>query len=231
MATDAKQVLLKVEGVSAAYDSHQVLEDVSLDVRDGEFLGIIGHNGAGKSTLLKVMASFMKVTAGHVNGASSNGTNIRIGMVPQGLSVFPRMTVAENLAIPELSAKGARDLVPVEEVIELFPILGERTSQAAGNLSGGEQRMVAIAMALRLEPQLLLLDEPSLGLAPMLAHGIVDAVDEARRRFGYSVVVVEQNLDILLRRTDRLLALRQGELVWEGKPDEITDTRTLWEHF
>lgn len=229
--SEVATALLRIEGLYAGYGSRTVLEDVAMEVANVEFVGVIGHNGAGKSTLLKVIAGFLTPRQGRVETASLDGEKLRVGLVPQGLSVFPRMTVAENLQIPEIAGSSGASLVPVGEVVDLFPILGERLKQAAGNLSGGEQRMLAIAMALRLKPHLLLLDEPSLGLAPKLAHGIMDAVDEARRRYGYAVIVVEQNLDILLRRTDRLLAVRQGRIVWEGTAAQIADTRALWEHF
>ena len=219
--------VLRVEGICAGYGAFDVLKDVSVEVRDGEFLGVIGHNGAGKSTLLKVMAGFLSPSAGRVVKEPS----LRIGLVPQGLAVFPRMSVADNLRVPEIARGRGRELVPTEQVLEMFPVLEERLAQAAGNLSGGEQRMLAIGMALRLAPQLLLLDEPSLGLAPLLVRRIMEAVDEARLRLGYCVVVVEQNLEVLLKRADRLVAVRQGALAWEGAPQAITDTRVLWEHF
>jgi branched-chain amino acid transport system ATP-binding protein len=223
-ATAARD-LVRIEGLVAGYGSFDVLRSIDLAVRDGELLGIIGHNGAGKSTLLRVIAGVLSPVSGTVVAPG------RIGLVPQGMSVFPHMTVAENLTVPELARRRGSELVPVGDVLAMFPVLGERLKQAAGNLSGGEQRMLAIGMALRLGPELLLLDEPSLGLAPLLVRQIMEAVDEHRRTHGYTVIIVEQNLDVLLRRADRLVAIRQGAIVWQGQAGEVADTRALWEHF
>ena len=229
--------LVRIRGLGAAYGRLEVLRGIDLDVREGEFLGVIGHNGAGKSTLLKVIAGILPATRGSVEVNTtrpvSDGGRIseRIAMVPQGLAVFPRMTVAENLEVPRVAVRNAAELLPLGEIYELFPVLRERGGQTAGTLSGGEQRMVAIGMALRLAPRLLLLDEPSLGLAPKIAIRITEAVDEVRRRLGSTVVVVEQNLDVLLRRAERLVAIRQGAVVWEGDPGAIGDLRNLWQYF
>jgi ABC-type branched-subunit amino acid transport system ATPase component len=225
------QPIVKMTGIVAGYGAFDVLRGVNLSVMDGELLGVIGHNGAGKSTLLKVMAGFLPPQSGSVETPRTGARPLRIGLVPQGTSVFARMTVAENLLVPELAQKGRGEFVPVDEIHEMFPVLRDRAGQAAGNLSGGEQRMLAIGMALRLGPELLLLDEPSLGLAPLLVRQIMETVDAHRRRHGYTVLIVEQNLDVLLRRADRLVAVRQGEVVWDGLPDDLNDVRGLWEHF
>lgn len=225
------QPIVTMKKIVAGYGTFDVLRGIDLAVTDGELLGVIGHNGAGKSTLLKVMAGFLPPTSGVVEQPTTSGRPLRIGLVPQGLSVFPRMTVDENLRVPELAQKSGGQFVPIDEVLDMFPVLRDRSGQAAGNLSGGEQRMLAIGMALRLGPELLLLDEPSLGLAPMLVRQIMQTVDEHRQRHGYTVLIVEQNLDVLLRRADRLVAVRQGEVVWSGLPGDVGDTRTLWEHF
>lgn len=227
----APQPIVTMKKIVAGYGTFDVLRRIDLTVTDGEMLGVIGHNGAGKSTLLKVMAGFLAPTSGAVEQPTAGGRSLRIGLVPQGLSVFPRMTVDENLRVPELAQKRGGQFVPIDEVLDMFPVLRARSGQAAGNLSGGEQRMLAIGMALRLGPELLLLDEPSLGLAPILVRQIMETVDEHRQRHGYTVVIVEQNLDVLLRRADRLVAVRQGEVVWSGLPSDVGDTRVLWEHF
>ena len=232
MATVAASPLLSIRGLVAGYGRVEVLHGLDLDVRPGEFLGVIGHNGAGKSTLLKVIAGLIRPTRGSVEmPGAGGGRRERIALVPQGLAVFPRMSVDENLDIPRVASRDESRLMPREAVLDLFPALRERGRQAAGTLSGGEQRMVAIGMALRLAPRLLLLDEPSLGLAPKVAARIVEAVDQVRRQLGSTVVVVEQNLEVLLRRAERLVALRQGVLAWEGDPGAVRDVRALWEYF
>ena len=223
--------IVTMKRIVAGYGTFDVLRGIDLTVADGELLGVIGHNGAGKSTLLKVLAGFLSPTSGIMEQPTASGRPLRIGLVPQGLSVFTRMTVDENLRVPELAQKAGGQFVPIDEVLDMFPVLRDRIAQAAGNLSGGEQRMLAIGMALRLGPELLLLDEPSLGLAPILVRQIMETVDEHRQRHGYTVLIVEQNLDVLLRRADRLVAVRQGEVVWSGLPSDVGDIRALWEHF
>lgn len=231
MMTVAATSLVTASDIHAGYGPLQVLKGIDLEIGQSEFLGVIGHNGAGKSTLLKVLGGFLKPTRGDVVRIAATGEKFRVGLVPQGLAVFPRMSVEHNLRIPELAGQGGDHLVPVDEIVDMFPILGQRFSQAAGNLSGGEQRMLSVGMALRLSPHLLLLDEPSLGLAPFVVTKLMEVVDEMRRRLGYTVVVVEQNLDVLLRRADRLVAVRQGEIVWQGSPTEVDDVRVLWRHY
>ena len=233
MTADPTQTLIEVRDLEAGYGRLRVLKGIDLDVTTGELLGIIGHNGAGKSTLLKVVAGVLGIMGGTIRFPNEHGGNnkrrTRVAMVPQGLAIFPRMTVRENLEVPALTHK--ESLVPVKEIFEIFPPLQERITQTAGTMSGGEQRMLAVGMALRLAPELLLLDEPSLGLAPKLVTRIMESVDEARERFGSTVVIVEQNLDALLNRADRMIAIRQGIIAWEGDPASISDVRDLWEHY
>ena len=233
MTTAPTQALIQVRDLEAGYGRLRVLKGIDLDVTTGELLGIIGHNGAGKSTLLKAMAGVLGIMSGTIRFPNEHGGNskrrTRVAMVPQGLAIFPRMTVRENLEVPALTRR--ESLVPVKEIFEIFPPLQERMSQTAGTMSGGEQRMLAVGMALRLAPELLLLDEPSLGLAPNLITRIMESVDEARARFGSTVVIVEQNLDALLRKADRMIAIRQGIVAWEGDPARISDVRELWEHY
>lgn len=223
--------LVTIEGLVAGYGDLQVLKGVNTSIHEGELLGIVGHNGAGKSTLLNVIAGVLPPRSGrvHFDDVGDAPGGVRVAMVPQSLAVFPRMSVRENLEIPRIANRSNPNLVAVEEIFELFPALKTRINQTAGTLSGGEQRMLAVGMALRLAPHLLLLDEPSLGLAPNLVVRIMESVDEARRRFQSTVVIVEQNLEALLERADRILAIRQGEVIWQGTPGEISDTRKLWE--
>lgn len=219
--------LLEVDAVSAGYGALEVLRGINLKIFEGELLGVVGHNGAGKSTLLKVIAGVLRPTGGTMN--SRDDVLSTTALVPESLAVFPRMTVRENLDIPTIAPAASGQLLPLDEIYSLFPVLKDRVRQTAGTMSGGEQRMLAVGMALRMAPDLLLLDEPSLGLAPNLVTDIMEAVDTARRRLDSTVVVVEQNLDALLARADRVVALRQGEVIWEGGPDTLQDTSRLWE--
>lgn len=229
------RTLVEIRNLEAGYGRLKVLKGISLDVTSGEILGIIGHNGAGKSTLLKTIAGVLETTNGTIRfiRGPEPGTDepISVAMVPQGLAVFPRMTVQENLEVPAVARRDKTGLASLEEIFEIFPPLKLRIGQMAGTMSGGEQRMLAVGMALRLAPELLLLDEPSLGLAPNLVTRIMESVDEARERFGSTLIIVEQNLDALLHRADRLVAIRQGIVVWEGDPASISDVRELWEHY
>jgi branched-chain amino acid transport system ATP-binding protein len=222
--------VLMASGITVGYGKRQVLSDVSFSINRGDYVGLIGHNGAGKSTLLRVIAGILKPWAGSVTSPARQPSQPlpRIGLVPQGHAVFPRMLVSENLAVPRPPKAGNVPSVQVDDVLELFPILKSKLSQMAGNLSGGEQQALAIAMSLRLAPEVLLLDEPSLGLAPVLFRDIMQTVDTVRAQFGCAVVVVEQSLQELIARADRLVALAQGEIVWTGSPSDITDTRDMW---
>lgn len=227
--------LVQLRGVTAGYGRKQVLDQVDLEVQAGEFLGIIGHNGAGKSTLLKVIAGIMQPSVGTVavnlvsRGRRSPGT-VRpgIAMVPQGRAVFPTLTVTENLDIPAAAATNGSRMLSSERVYELFPVLRERRSQLAGTLSGGEQRMLAVGMALRMGPSLLLLDEPSLGLAPVVIARLMEIVGSARHELRYTTIVVEQNIEALRLGAERLVGIRQGRVVWQGDTSDLADRDQLW---
>jgi len=230
MSVASDMALVEARDISAGYGKLTVLTDVSIAVRKNDYLGIVGHNGAGKSTLLSVLAGLHSPSRGSVNYAPAgdgNG-NASIVMVPQGHAVFPHMRVSENLSVA-VSKKGRS--VTLDETLDLFPILRTKITQFAGNLSGGEQQSLAIAMGVRMAPDILLLDEPSLGLAPILVEQIMDAVDNVRTHFGCGVVVVEQNMQELMHRVHDVVVLSRGRVVWSGKPGDISDMRDLWAHF
>jgi branched-chain amino acid transport system ATP-binding protein len=226
--------LLSLEAVHAGYGPIRALKGVSLRVDEGEIVALIGSNGAGKTTTLMSVSQVLTPTAGRVvfRGEALNGLKpdqvVARGVcqVPEGRRIFPRLTVRENL---EMRAFLVRDPDVVrrrmEEGFALFPILREREEQLGGTLSGGEQQMLAIARALMLEPALLLLDEPSLGLAPLVVARIFEVVKALRGR-GTTVLLVEQNANMALRLADRAYVMETGAITIEGRGlDLLEDPR------
>jgi ABC-type branched-subunit amino acid transport system ATPase component len=216
--------LLIAEGIVAGYGKMDILHGVSLRVDAGELVSIIGPNGAGKSTAFKTVVGFLRPRAGTIrfNGADIVGLRpdlvLRRGLayVPQGRIVFPLMTVLENLEMGAYTERDAdRVKAALERVYALFPVLAERRSQRAGTMSGGEQQMVAIGRALMTTPRLILLDEPSLGLAPKFVTLIFEKLVEMKRA-GYTLMVVEQNAARALAIADRGYVLELGRNRFEG---------------
>ena len=216
--------LLRAEGLTAGYGKLAILHDVTLEVRQGEMVGVIGPNGAGKSTSFKTIVGFLRPNSGRVIFDGQDITGLRpdqvlhrgLAYVPQGRIVFPQMTVLENL---EMGAYIERDPQRVRDALErvhaLFPALAERSRQLAGTMSGGEQQMVAIGRALMTTPKLILLDEPSLGLSPKFVSVIFDKLMEMKRA-GFTLMVVEQNAARALAVADRGYVLELGRNRFEG---------------
>ncbi len=216
--------LLRAEGLTAGYGKLTILHDVTLEVRQGELVGVIGPNGAGKSTSFKTIVGFLRPDSGRVVFDGQDITGLRpdqvllrgLAYVPQGRIVFPQMTVLENLemgAYIERDPRRVRDAL--ERVYALFPVLAERSRQLAGTMSGGEQQMVAIGRALMTTPKLILLDEPSLGLSPKFVSAIFDKLMEMKRA-GFTLMVVEQNAARALAVADRGYVLELGRNRFEG---------------
>jgi branched-chain amino acid transport system ATP-binding protein len=221
---EAGPVLLSAEAITAGYGKMAILHDVTLEVRVGEMVSVIGPNGAGKSTAFKTIVGFLRPTRGRVRFDGQDITGLRpdqvlhrgLAYVPQGRIVFPQMTVLENL---EMGAYIERDAGRIRQALDrvyaLFPILAQRRGQKAGTMSGGEQQMVAIARALMTTPKLILLDEPSLGLAPKFVSLIFDKLSEMRHA-GFTLMVVEQNAARALAVADRGYVLELGRNRFEG---------------
>jgi len=221
--------LLRVEVLVAGYGKLPILQGVSLLVSHGELVSVIGPNGAGKSTVFKAIVGFVRPTEGRVifDGKEIIGLRpdqvLRLGLayVPQGRVVFPQMTVLENLEMGAYIERDARRVREgVDQVYALFPILARRRAQTAGTLSGGEQQMLAIGRALMTRPKLILLDEPSLGLAPRFVSLIFDKLVEMKRA-GFTLMVVEQNAARALAVADRAYALDLGQNRFEGTGREL----------
>jgi branched-chain amino acid transport system ATP-binding protein len=216
--------LLKVEGVRAGYGLIEVLKGISLEVGEGEIVTVIGANGAGKTTTLMTISGVVKVRDGQVRFADREIAGMpaheimRLGICqsPEGRKIFPRLTVLENL---EMGAFTRRDKAGIQADLEksftLFPILKERMNQTGGTLSGGEQQMLAIARALMGRPKLLLLDEPSLGLAPLIVLRIFEVVRELNKQ-GMSILLVEQNARLALKLAHRGYVMETGEITMSG---------------
>lgn len=225
----SSETLLSVEGLRVCYGGIEVLHGISLEIEAGEITALIGANGAGKTTTLSSLSGTLVPAAGcvrfrgqDITGLPSHET-VRLGMAhsPEGRRVFSRLSVLENL---ELGAFVRRDRLEIrrdlEHMFELFPILRERKAQAAGTLSGGEQQMLAVARALMSRPKLLLLDEPSLGLAPLIAAKIFDRIKDMVHK-GISVLLVEQNARLALSLARRAYVLEAGNVVIEGEAQDL----------
>ena len=230
--------MLQVTDVVAGYGRGVVLHDLSLSVDEGEVLGVLGRNGMGKSTLIRVLAGLLKVRSGHLRVGDTDLTrapaHVRtrhgIAVVPQGRGVFGDLTVSENLKLGRLAARGRVRQGRLQEVLDYFPRLGERPKQRAGTMSGGEQQMLAIARAMMAEPRILLLDEPSDGIMPMLVQQIADNVKDINRKEGLTTVVVEQNVPMVARMSTRCLILEGGRIVANGPIEELMATGEVEQH-
>ena len=221
--------MLRLQGLSAGYGSFQALFDVSLEVASGEAVAVIGPNGAGKSTLLRAISRLIDSTAGTLemegqrfeNLPAAKVVSLGIAQVPEGRRLFPGLTVEDNLKMGAFSPQaraGWRERL--EMVYDLFPRMRERRAQRAGTMSGGEQQMCAIGRALMSKPRLLLLDEPSAGLAPVIVQSIFELIRRIRAE-GYTVLIVEQNVKQVLKVVDRAYLLETGRIRASGTADEI----------
>jgi branched-chain amino acid transport system ATP-binding protein len=221
--------MLEIEKVSAAYGAVQILRDVSFKVEEKEIVSIIGPNGAGKTTLVKTIMGFLKPQTGSIKFKGENIEKLPpyeivkkgLSMIPEGREIFPRMTVEENLV---LGAYGIKDKAKVKEtkerVSEIFPVLKKKEKALAQTLSGGEQQMLVICRSLMSNPQLLILDEPSLGLAPIIVEKVLDTVRTINDE-GVTVLLVEQNIHDSLNVANRGYVLEEGKIVLEGKSREL----------
>ncbi|QXV56012.1 ABC transporter ATP-binding protein [Amycolatopsis sp. TNS106] len=222
-------MLLEVQDINVHYGKIAALKGMTIEVDEGEIVSLIGANGAGKTTTLKTISGLRPLTSGRIlfDGKDISKTpghkrvELGIGQSPEGRGVFPGMTVQENLLMGAYTRKD--DLkADLDEVYELFPRLNERKTQFGGTMSGGEQQMIAIGRALMTKPKVLLLDEPSMGLAPMLIAQIFDIIREINKR-GTTVLLVEQNAQQALKLSDRAYVLETGRVVKSARGSELLD--------
>ncbi|MDI3481717.1 MAG: branched-chain amino acid transport system ATP-binding protein [Tepidanaerobacteraceae bacterium] len=221
--------MLKLENIVTHYGNIQALKGISLEINRGEIVTVIGANGAGKTTTLKTICGLVSVTSGKIyfEGKDITGkptpdiVSAGIAMVPEGRRVFPRMSVLENLQLGAYLNNNKNDVKEdLERVFQLFPILKQRLRQVAGTLSGGEQQMLAIGRALMARPRLLLLDEPSMGLAPMIVSSIFDIITEINQS-GTTILLVEQNAQMALSIAHKGYVLETGRIVMEDTAENL----------
>ena len=228
--------MLSIEGLKTAYGNFLALKDVSLQVKGGEIVTLLGANGAGKTTLLKTISGIVKPSAGSISFEGLRidpfrpNAIVRLGLAhcPEGRHLFPDMPVWKNLRLGAFSRrrekKGVED--SLAEIYQLFPILAERTNQLAGTLSGGEQQMLAMGRALMSNPRLLLLDEPSLGLAPLVVRALFHIIRDVNRR-GKTIFLVEQNASRALQVAHRGYVMETGQIVLSGSSENLLNNEKV----
>jgi branched-chain amino acid transport system ATP-binding protein len=227
--------VLRLEAVCASYGSVPAISDVSIEIAEGEAVGLLGANGAGKSTTLRVISGLVKLRSGTITFAGTDLASLPphripelgIAHVPEGRQVFPEMTVQENLEIgayvPKAKAERSRTL---ELVYSIFPRLSDRSKQLAGTMSGGEQQMLAVGRGLMLKPRLLMLDEPSLGLAPVMTDVTFEKIGEIHR-MGTAILLVEQNVSRALSLVQRAYVLESGRVILHGTSAELAGNKQV----
>ncbi|MBR1938766.1 MAG: ABC transporter ATP-binding protein [Spirochaetales bacterium] len=231
--------MLKINDLHVSYGGIKALRGVSLEVPDGKIVTLIGANGAGKSTLLRTISGLVKAEAGSIN---FDGTEIMnksiasicekgIALVPEGRRVFANLTVEENLRIGAYLRKDKEEIKKdYDWVYELFPRLKERSWQLAGTLSGGEQQMLAVGRALMSRPKIMMMDEPSLGLAPLIVHQIFDIIQEINKA-GVTILLIEQNANMALNVADDAYVLETGAIVLHGPGKELLENEVVKEAY
>ena len=232
---------LRIEGLCAGYGAVQVLDRISLAVKDGETVTLLGTNGNGKSTLMKCIMGIVPLRSGRITAmvdgvehnlagrATEDIVNLGIALIPEGRRLFPRLTVEENLLLGAYRPKArnaiARNLAFCHE---MFPRLAERRSQLAGSMSGGEQQMLTLARALMTAPKILLIDEPSVGLSPLLVSHIINQIRDLKERYGLTVLMAEQNFHQAIRIADRGYVIVHGRIEYEGgSRDQLSDNELI----
>jgi branched-chain amino acid transport system ATP-binding protein len=235
---------LAISGLDAAYGSVRVLEDISLEVKGGETVVLLGTNGNGKSTLMKCVMGILRPSAGSIVAEIDGVTHELVGkapeeivdlgivLVPEGRRLFPKLTVEENLYLGAYR-KTARAVLPrnLAYCFEVFPVLAERRTQLAGSMSGGEQQMLALARALMSAPRILLIDEPSVGLAPVLVRRTIDKIKELRDQYQLTVLMAEQNFTQAIRIADRGYVIVHGKIAFAGESPEALNNNDLIRKF
>lgn len=225
-------MLLSLKNITVHYDKAKAVEDVSLDLTEGELVALIGSNGAGKSTILRALSGIKPITSGEIwfQDQRIDGRDIhdivKCGLihVPEGRRLFSNLTVLANLRLGAVLRKNSREVAnDLETIFGYFPRLGNRINQIAGTLSGGEQQMLAIGRGLMAKPKLLLLDEPSLGLAPLVVEELGSVIRDINRS-GISVILVEQNVPLALRLADRGYVLQVGKIISKGSREELANS-------
>lgn len=229
-------MLLKVDKIKVFYDKALILKEVSLEAGHGEIIALIGPNGAGKTTTLKTIAGLLKTSSGAIYLENKRidheppyvRASMGIILVPEGRGLFPKMSVEENLEMGAFLRKDVDEIrKDLEFVYSLFPVLRERRRQLAGTLSGGEQQMLAIAKGLMARPRILMLDEPSLGLAPKIVDHLIDAISQINREKKITILIAEQNVYAALSISERAYVLENGSIVMSGSSLELLENPVI----
>jgi len=227
--------MIALKGASAAYGRVPAITEVTIEVGEGEAVGLLGANGAGKSTTLRAISGLVKLTAGTITFLGKDlaalppyrVTELGIAHVPEGRQVFPEMTVQENLEIGSYAPRAKQDRTrSLELVYGIFPRLAERRSQLAGTMSGGEQQMLAVGRGMMLKPRLLMLDEPSLGLAPVMCDVTFEKIQEIHK-LGTAILLVEQNVSRALTLVQRAYVLESGRVIMQGSSAELANNKQV----
>ena len=222
-------MLLRVSDLETGYQNKQVLFGVSLDLEEREIVALLGHNGAGKSTLVSSIYGLLPLYRGRIEFQGENIvgkkilSNVQKGLilVPGGHQVFGELSVTENLKVVQYLHKKENFASQLAEIFRIFPRISERRSQTAHTLSGGEQQMLSIALGLLMKPKLLMLDEPSLGLAPLMVANIMEAIQLINREYQVSILLVEQNIRYALETSSRVYVMRLGKMITQSRTDEL----------
>jgi branched-chain amino acid transport system ATP-binding protein len=234
-------VLLEVNSIRAGYDSKEVLRNLTLNVQSGEIVSVVGHNGAGKSTLASTIIGTLKVKSGTIMFKGVDVTNFSPGakvqqgmcLVPQGIGVFKDLSVIENLRVVAYLQKKKKDECEnlTSEALSFFPALKGRMSQVAGSLSGGERQMLSVAMSLVTKSDLIILDEPTLGLSPLAAEELLHRITEISCSTGRTVLLMEENIYKALSIANRIYIIKTGEIVLEETASKLSTRSEYWDLF
>ena len=231
--------MLDVENLQVYYGGIHALQGITMHIKPGEIVAVIGSNGAGKSTLMRTIAADKEHKSGSIlfmgeelPAKSYQAVAKGISLVPEGRRIFPNLTVNDNLLIGAYLRKSKEDVrKDIDEVMQLFPRLGERRNQMAGTLSGGEQQMLAIGRALMAKPKLLMLDEPSLGLAPIIINEVFNKITQINKEIGQTILLVEQNAYLALDVSHRAYVMKTGQIIREGASRELLHDPSIQEDY
>jgi len=231
-------MLLQLSGLAAGYGAKTVISDVSFGLEPGQILAFLGHNGAGKTTTLKTVMGLLPPRAGELlfDGQRIERLDVsrRVAMglrlLPEGRGIFPDLSVAENIDVVAARNVGGMAMFGIADVYRLFPVLEERRPTRAGSLSGGQQQMLALALSILGSPRCLLLDEPSIGLAPNLVERLFQQVHELCRSHAMTAVLVEQNVAAAMKIADRVVIMNNGQIVFDGLPQQARESN-FWHYF
>ena len=231
--------MLDVENLQVYYGGIHALQGINMHIKPGEIVAVIGSNGAGKSTLMRTIAADKERKGGSIRfmgeelpTKSYQAVAKGVSLVPEGRRIFPNLTVTDNLLIGAYLRKSKDEIHnDIDEVMQLFPRLGERRSQMAGTLSGGEQQMLAIGRALMAKPKLLMLDEPSLGLAPIIINEVFNKITQINKEFGQTILLVEQNAYLALDVSHRAYVMKTGQIIREGLSKDLLHDPSIQEDY